>query len=213
MKTIRYGLHFGILPIAVFIFWLAKDAALGDRTLNYRACHYGLMGGLHAISIVVSLRDRKMARPIKTLGFVLLAVVLSAATPILALWGGAVTWAPVLVDLPPNPTRATILFLITGSALGSAGYWMLVRLFWLSSLRFVDLLKTVGLCVVGTSLAVATSTVLSLGKGDARSADLSELALTAIWWFAFSISLYWSEMSNRVVGSPIGGQTGKLTVS
>jgi hypothetical protein len=213
MRTIRYGLHFSILGVAVVIFWLARDVDFPAQILNYRAFHYGLMGILHAASVVVSLRDRRIVRPATSLAFISLAAVWSAATPLFALWGGAVTWGRFIAALPPNPTRAMFLFLLTGSAIGSAGYWMFARLFWFRSFTSVDFLKTVGLCAIGTSLAFAACTLLPLGKNNAQGADLLELALTAVWWFVFSISLYWSEMSKRVGESRVDAQTGKLTVN
>jgi hypothetical protein len=74
---------------------------------------------------------------------------------------------------------------------------MFVRLFWFKSFTSVDLLKTVGSALSGLHWASA-SRLMPLGKNNAHAADLSELSLTAVWWCAFSISLYWSEISKRV---------------
>lgn len=194
MKVIRYGLHFSTLSVAVVILWLARDVELGDRILNWRTFHYGLMGLLHATSIIVSLRDRKLVRPLTALGFATLAVVWSVATPVLAFWVGSIIWVPFLLALPANASRATFLFLLTGSVIGSSGYWMLVRFFWLRLLRSVDWLKTVGLCLVGTSLSCAALTLLPLAHSTLKG-DVESVVLTTGWWFAFSLSLYWSETS------------------
>lgn len=72
-------------------------------------------------------------------------------------------------------------------------------LFWLKSLRRVDWLRTVSLCVTATLLAA-----LALGMFDGYVRDVARLnadiispILTVAWWFAFSISLYWSEASEQ----------------
>jgi len=68
---------------------------------------------------------------------------------------------------------------------------MLVRLFWLKSLRRADCLRTVALCVAATFLSYAVLEALPQSIAD----RIMSLTFTAAWWFAFSISLYWSEMS------------------
>jgi hypothetical protein len=145
------------------------------------------MGALHATSIVVSLRDRRVAGPIIALCFITLATVWSAATPILGLWG-SIFWAPVYDFLRRNQLGALSIFL-TGSAIGASGYWLLVRQFWLKSLRRADWLRTVALCVAATSLSAVALDMLN------PSVDILSPTITIAWWFAFSISLYWSEMS------------------
>ena len=71
---------------------------------------------------------------------------------------------------------------------------MLVRLFWLKSLRSADWLKTVGLCAIGTLLACIVSELTpSSPERSVYAADLTGVVLTAAWWLAFSLSLYWSE--------------------
>jgi len=47
----------------------------------------------------------------------------------------------------------------------------------------------VALCVVATSLSAVALDVLN------PSIDILSPIITIAWWFAFSISLYWSEMS------------------
>jgi hypothetical protein len=64
MKRIRYGLNFATLTVAVVVFWFAKDVAVFDRVFNFRFFHYGMMGALHAASIVVWLRDHRSTHPI-----------------------------------------------------------------------------------------------------------------------------------------------------
>jgi len=195
MKVIRYSIHFPALIVAGFVFWLARDLDLPASINNFRVVHYGLMGLLHALAIVVSLRDRKAIRPLKAFGFIALAALWSAFTPIAGLWG-SIVWLPITAFLPPS-LHNLIIFFITGSAIGSSGYWLLVRWFWMKSLRRVDLLRTVMLCVAATSLVGIAGEMApdsaTLNRPELWS-DTYELLLTVGWWFAFSISLYWSEM-------------------
>jgi len=202
MKVIRYGLHFATLAVAAVIFWLAKDLYLPYWISNFDFFHYALMGALHATCIVVSLRDHRathsiIAFPIYALCFIMLITILSAATPILGLWG-SIVWAP-LGDILREKHLGGYSILLTGSAIGASGYWLLARLFWLKSLRRVDWLRTLSLCVTATLLAE-----LALGMFDGYvrgapklNADIISPVLTVAWWFAFSISLYWSEVSEQ----------------
>jgi len=197
MKAIRYSLHFATLTVAVVVFWLAKDLAFFDRVFNFRFFHYGLMGALHATCIVISLRDRKVARPIIALCFITLATVWSAATPIWGLWG-SIVWFPFNDFLRRNQLGPHLIFL-TGSAIGASGYWLLVRRFWLKSLRRADWLRTVALCVAATLLSLLTLDMLdTVARSVLKpSVDIVSPMLTVTWWFAFSISLFWSEMRGQ----------------
>jgi hypothetical protein len=56
----------------------------------------------------------------------------------------------------------------------------------------VDWLRTVALCLLGTLLSVVALDVLKPSIG------VTSPIVTIAWWFAFSISLYWSEMSGSV---------------
>jgi hypothetical protein len=106
-------------------------------------------------------------------------------------------WVPLADVLREKHLGGYPIFL-TGSAIGASGYWLLVRLFWLKSLRRTDWYRTVSLCVTATFLAG-----LSLGvfdgylRGAGLDADIAFPILTVAWWFAFSISLYWSEISEH----------------
>ena len=151
-----------------------------------------LMGALHATCIVVSLRDHRathpiIAFPIYALCFIMLVTILSAATPILGLWG-SIVWAP-FADILREKHLGEYAILLTGSAIGASGYWLLVRLFWLKSLRRADWIKTVSLCVAATLLAeLALGMFDGYVRGDAKlNADIVSPILTVAWWFAFSI--------------------------
>src|SRR5262249_5065321 len=140
---------------------------------------FGTMGVLHATTIVVSLRDRRVAHPLVALWFIALAAVWSVMTPLLAS-------SYPLPGQPGSETKSAFLFVLA-SAIGSLGYWLLVRLFWLKSLRPAQSLKTVVLCVAATLLSIIVTDVFDKKLQDPWP------TITAAWWFAFSISLYWSE--------------------
>jgi hypothetical protein len=202
MKVIRYGLHFATLTVAAVVFWLAKDLYLPYWISNFDFFHYALMGALHATCIVVSLRDHRathpiIAFPIYALCFIMLVTILSAATPFLGLWG-SIVWVPLADILREKHLGVDAIFL-TGSAIGASGYWLLVRLFWLKSLRRADWLRTVSLCVTATLLAgLGFDMFDGYVRGVAKlNADIISPILTVAWWFAFSISLYWSEISEQ----------------
>jgi hypothetical protein len=146
-----------------------------------------MIGALHATSIVVSLRDLKAFRLIVALSFVVLAAIWSAATIILTLWSSPLL-NPIVEGLHGSDYAPFVLYVV-GSIVGASGYWLLVRLFWLRSLRPGDLVRTIALCVGGTLLSVGALVVLQ------TRVEISETLMTVGWWFAFSISLYWSEMS------------------
>ena len=193
MKAIRYKLHFAALTVAVVVFCLAKDLRFPYWISDINFFHYGLMGALHSTCIVVSLRNRKAARPVIAFCFIVLATAWSAATPILGL-GGSIIWAPFSDFLRRNQLGSLTIFL-TGSAIGASGYWLLVRLFWLKSLGWKDWLRTVALCLAATLLSAVAVNALN------PRIDIFSPIITIAWWFAFSISLYWSEMSCWATGS------------
>jgi hypothetical protein len=210
--VIRYGLHFATLFFASLIFWVAKDIYLPYWVANFDLFHYALMGALHATCIVVSLRDRAatkttIAFPIYALCFIMLVTILSAVTPFLGLFGSTV-WAPFANMLREYNLGADAIF-VTGSAIGASGYWLIMRRFWLKSLRRVDWLRTVSICITATVLAgLAVNRFDGYVNGVPKlSADTTTLILTMAWWFAFSISLYWSESSEQCKKSPQAVET------
>jgi hypothetical protein len=157
MKTIRYKLHFATLAVAALVFLLAKNLYLPYWISNFDFFHFALMGALHSSCIALSLRTRKATRPIIVVCFITLATLWSAATPVLGLWA-SIIWTP-LSDFLPQHQWGYLPFL-AGSAIGASGYWLIVRQFWLKSLRGVDWLRTVALCLLATSLSVVALDVL-----------------------------------------------------
>jgi hypothetical protein len=195
MKAIRYGIHFTSLAVAAVIFWLVRDLRLPLGISNFNFLHYALMGALHATSIVVSLRGRRTA--LRALGFITLATVLSAWTPLLGLWG-SIVWAP-LDDILRERGLGAEAILVTGSVIGALGYWLLVQLFWCRSRRRASWFWAVAFCATSTLLVELTLRMFGgydLGVAKADPEAISAI-LTFGWWLAFSASLYWSEMSEH----------------
>jgi len=191
MTAIRYGFHFALLALAalaydamrVFIFGFSLDSFLFT---------YGLIGFLHATTIVVSLRDHELDGAWKEVFFIALAAGWSVVTAFS--WMIGVIIGAAFSDLmsglqAPPAVSLTFVFLI-GSAIGSSGYWLMVRLFWVKSLGFVDWLRTVAFCLAAT---LSASIVMEgLGQLDLNKMK-TDLPWTVLWWVAFSASLYWSE--------------------
>jgi hypothetical protein len=200
MTAIRYRVHFAILIVAIIVFWFAKDLALGAQYFNFDFYSYGLMGAFHATAVVVSLRGWSPWRPVLALCFILLAIIWSAATPLMGLWGSVILFAPIKNILPRGDFSFILIYLV-GSAVGCSGYWLLVRWFWLKSLRRTDWLRTMALCVAATLSSAVLLEVLNPRR------DVGSLVLTEAWWFAFSISLYWSETSGYAKRSAAAMQT------
>jgi len=119
----------------------------------------------------------------------------SVSTPIVTP-RSSILLVPVLDHVPQREIKLT-LFLLVGSAIGGSGYWLLIRLFWLKSLPLANWLRTIALCMAATLLAIVAIEVLRLSE------ELTSFVLTIAWWFGFSISLYWSEMS-RTTNGPAG---------
>ena len=188
MKAIRYKVHFPILALAAIIYWLLQNVDFAVRALGLNVFDYILMGVLHSASIVISLRVRKATFPVTAPSFIVLAAVWSAATPILAL--SSIVASGSLLDKAFHIEGLSYTFaFLVGSAIGSAGYWLLVRLFWVKALRPADCFKTVALCVAATLVSYG------VGMLDQRGdTGFTSTLFTVAWWLAFSGSLYWAEI-------------------
>jgi hypothetical protein len=197
MKAIRYSLHFPLLIVAALLYWWAIHYDVWIFGFDY--FHFGLTGALHSIAIVAALRNPRLREPsavfrVQALWFIALVTLLGAVTPIGGLWG-SIVWSPITAFLGPSLNNL-IFVLVTGSVIGSAGYWALVRRFWMPSLGRADLLRTVALCVAATILVGIYGELVLSGFGITESelgGRLFDLLLTTTWWLAFSTSLYWSE--------------------
>ena len=199
VKSIRYGVHFPALIVAVLTFWLAKDVQPFGPFRSVQVADVfqnGLMGILYASTIVVSLRDHTAISALRAFGFIVLTILWSAFTPMIGWWGSA--WLLGTRSLP----RILLFVLITGSAIGSAGLWLLVRSFWMNSLRRMDLFRTVILCVAVTLLVIFAGNVGGEFIMRSRFWIRAFGILFSAWWIAFSISLYWSDTSKNA-GKPL----------
>jgi hypothetical protein len=131
--------------------------------------------------------------------FIALVTAMGALTPILGLWA-TIIWTP-LGDAFAARVGPALIF-VTASAIGASGYWLLMRFFWMRTLRRRDWLKTMSLCVTATLLAVCFLEMFGGYKRGVAKLDhaLFYPILTVAWWFAFSISLDWSEakLANRL---------------
>jgi len=93
---------------------------------------------------------------------------------------------------------ARMLFALTfASAFGASGYWLLLRLFWLKSLRSVTLITTIAMCCPATLLGWFVAAQLASAGPGSRVRDVTDLAPTFAWWAAFSLSLYYSDAQRQ----------------
>jgi hypothetical protein len=198
MKAIRYGIHFTTLAVAAIIFWLVRDFHLPAGISSLNLLHYALMGALHSMSIVVSLRSRRTA--IHVAGFIALASALSAVVPFMGLFG-SVEWAPLADILRESALSADAIF-ITGSIIGASGYWLLVQLFWFKTFRQADWFWAV-------AFSVSSTLLVSLGLNifdeyTQLDSDADSVLRTFGWWLAFSTALYLSETPehSHTLGGP-----------
>jgi hypothetical protein len=191
MQGIRYRLHFLILiPAAVLLWFVSRVGdALPDRGSD-GFLSLAAMGALHASSLVISLRDRRVVTPGKVIIFISLVGVLSVVA-VFSPW----LLIPFLKVFGQSPmhgqskTLMTFVILAFASAFGASGYWLLVRLFWLKSRTFVNLITTIALCSATTVVSF-----LDGGSLTVRSRDIGDLVPTLAWWVAFSFSLYCGDL-------------------
>lgn len=182
MTTIRYGRHFLALIVAGEGLWLALNRWHPDIG------RFALFGALHSLSLVISLRRRRSLTSCAI--FITLATILSSLSiSMTLLFPGPFALMSFFAE--PLSEFAAYLVYANGSSVGAMVYWLLVRYFWLTFLKPVDLLRTVTLCVLATSGALLLMS--STGLLDSEKREVTDLVLTAAWWTAFSGSLYWSE--------------------
>jgi hypothetical protein len=204
MRTLAYQRHFLILSGAVVLLHLGGKALDRTPVSNIRDfAIFGLPGALHAGSVVLSLTRR--ATIARSVSFVVFAAVLNFG----AIFSGIIAFplfpiVPVIVrlipqlreigDSTPGDSVRVLFVVLSASACGTLAYWFLVRAFWLKSLNYGDLFRSPTLCVTATLLAFVGGAVLSSTPAYFNSTRIVTAILpTALWWFAFSASLWWSE--------------------
>jgi hypothetical protein len=137
--------------------------------------------------------------PIVALFFITLAALWSGATPIVGLWA-SIVWAP-FSDILRRYELGPFSILLIGSAIGYSGYWLLVRQFWLKSLRRADWLRTVGLWVTATLLAGLATGMLD-GYVRGLNVDILDSILTVTWLFVLDFTvLERNERANEQVNA------------
>lgn len=191
MQAIRYRYHFAALAVASIPLWLilrTDDFLRGDTVFFLT---FGSMGALHATAVVVSLRDKAAVKPIKVVVFVSLVAALSIGTPASPLLLG-----PLIEKLPGNDSR---LFFALGfaSAVGASAYWLLLRVFWLKSQKWVNLIVTALLCACATVLCWFGAGALNrFGAGPPTwsAGQIADVLPTVGWWAVFSLGLYCNDV-------------------
>jgi hypothetical protein len=193
MTTIAYERHFLMLILAAVALPLGASAFDNLPTGYLRLFSlFAFAGALHAMALVASLRSS--ASLTRRIAFVALAAAFSVAAVELTF-----TVMPAFAVFPG--TIGILFLLLLMPAIGASGYWLLVRWFWLKSLRFSDLIRTVVLIMVTTLpfwfLPGLIMSLLPLREGNLwyyRVKDALDTSIIIGWWASFSASLYWSEL-------------------
>ena len=117
----------------------------------------------------------------------------------MGLWA-SIVWAP-FSDILRRYELGPFSILLIGSAIGYSGYWLLVRQFWLKSLRRADWLRTVGLWVTATLLAGLATGMLD-GYVRGLNVDILDSILTVTWLFVLDFTvLERNERANEQVNA------------
>jgi hypothetical protein len=186
MKAIDYRRHFAILSaVSVAIIFSTYLPIPEPNGFLKPIFIFGLIGALHAIALVTSLRHHESI--FKRISVVFIAAGLSILSPLIGL---VVTHLLSALD-----GYAIAIGLILASALGIASYWLVIRMTLIRALPYKYLLFTVILCSITTLLALACSAWLKEFGSINYSirGDISFGIPFIAWWFAFSYSLYRAE--------------------
>lgn len=205
MTAIAYRKHFMVLSIAVIGLHLAWRGLYWMPASNIRDITvFALPGALHALALVVSLqRKATIARGI---AFLLLAGLVNlvtpafglAAYPLLPVVPAIVRMFPLLREIGDSTPGDSVRFLLVAaaaSACGALAYWFLIRAFWMKFLRREHLPRTLVLCVLATSLGFFGPALFRTPENFESTRGLADIFPVALWWLAFSLSLFWVERS------------------
>jgi hypothetical protein len=168
----HYARHFGVLGAAtVVLFLLSHWDLLSDSLL----ASFAINGTLHALSLCIALRSPQSN--LRKLAFVAIAAALSMFTMYVGIIG------LVLLAVVPGNER---LYLVLGlcSLTGAVTYGSLIRIFWIRKFSPRRILGVSFLCLLATSLAFFVRAYFSA---------LGGWWLAAVWWFAFSGGLWFSD--------------------
>ncbi|GEM_PF-1619155 len=164
-----YGRHFTLLAAgAVILFFVAQWNLLRDSLIGT----FALNGALHALALVSTLRAPEVLS--RKAAFIAIAIVLS----VMSLYVGII--GLTLFAVLPGSERLYVVLGVCALS-GAITYGSLVRLFWLRRLSSRLILSMAASCVLATLLAFLART---------HAVWLGSWWLAAVWWFAFSGSLY-----------------------
>jgi hypothetical protein len=168
----NYARHFGVLGLATAVlFLLSHWELLNDLLL----VSFAINGALHALTLVLALRSAQSL--LRKLAFIAIAAALGALTMYVGIIG------LVLFAVVPGNER---LYVVLGvcSLSGAITYGSLIRIFWVRQISPRRILGMGFLCLLATSLAFFAR---------AYSDALGGWWLAAVWWFAFSGGLWFSD--------------------
>jgi hypothetical protein len=162
---LAYGRHFSLLAgVAIVLAVTARwHPPLG--TVSW----FGIYGGLHACTVVLTLRSRQTVG--RKLSFILIAAALCA----LAVLAGFAA-VRLLAAVPGAGVRVVFVSL---AGLGAMNYAMLIRGFWMPALPLR--------AVVSIGLVCALATLVTLPLGISLLAG--GMGFAVMWWCAFSAAL------------------------
>lgn len=164
MGILHYGRHFSLLGAAAAVLasshrWSAASGAVAA---------FGVFGALHAATLVATLRCPQ--RPWRRPAFVVIGASLSMLTVALAV--------ALRAAAPPGVLQPMLLVGLS-SALGAAGYALLIRQWFAARLPPRALLAITLGCSL-TSLAVLATGLYRVGPW----------CFAVTWWLAFSVGLW-----------------------
>jgi hypothetical protein len=167
---IRYGRHFFLLGLFAASLILWNRFAPANRLIT----SFAVYGALHAVAFVLTLRSNA------PLGRRVLFVVAAALLSMVTLEVGLAGTKVMAGSLGRWGLEAV---LGVSSAIGAVCYGCLIRRFWVRGLSLGSLAAISAGCMLATLLAFHTLDRFSyLGRGW----------LAVLWWWAFSLGLWWS---------------------
>ncbi len=143
---------------------------------------FAIYGALHAAALIMSLRARQSLRRVSL--FIVLSAALSGVVVRIGIAGMQVSG--------PLPAYLTAYVVLGFSSMtGAVGYAVLVRLFAISGLGPREVVVISIACMSATHLAIFTLK---------HSHFIGSWWLAVLWWYAFSISLWYFDRAKGARG-------------